>query len=280
MEQNEYLNDFLKARNDLVKVFDCSYSLFIEKDTEDKDQIFYILSKKFINHINSFYYILSGTDFNDVIPDSHQIDHSSAKVVLRSAFETYVTMAHIFWNYPERAQLRFLIYKHSGYRERQKFARTNATVNNEKISKKILEESLRIKELESEISLLAGQHGIPENYISYNLEKGWKSGKSWAEIAKETNLSNTYIDLSYPYFCGYSHSGYEACMQLITDELEGYETRLQRHNFTYFYATYLVAIFYESFCSFLLSNKNFLYQEEHSMGDIILKYDKAIQSMW
>ncbi len=57
MHRDEYIDIRIVA----VRLFEETYKSHASDD--EKDQLFYILCKKFINHINSFHALLNGTNF-------------------------------------------------------------------------------------------------------------------------------------------------------------------------------------------------------------------------
>ncbi|WP_022945245.1 hypothetical protein [Pseudoalteromonas ruthenica] len=213
--------------------------------SSEQDRIFYLLCKKFLNHINSFFTLMNGTSFNDVVYNSWQIDHSSSKVLLRAAFESYLTISHLFWNKPALTEFRVLLYKHSGLKERQtKLPRKNLSGD---LMTKAKSEAELSKELEKLIEAASSKLSLTTKYVSKALTDGWRTGKGWIKIGHDSPLPNSYVESIYPYLCGYSHSGFESVMQLSTDEGISEQDVRGKQNILYLNATYLLAHFCKSY---------------------------------
>jgi len=94
--------------------------------------LLYISIKKLLNHCNCISVILNGTCV-DAIESSEQIDHASAKVLLRSVIEIYTTLTTLFWfegkEDSSETEFRFLVYKYSGLQSRKNLNH-DAIVNN------------------------------------------------------------------------------------------------------------------------------------------------------
>ncbi|WP_423808156.1 DUF5677 domain-containing protein [Photobacterium damselae] len=260
--------EFLSLRKSAVLAFDTTYEVYVLDN--EVDQIFYILTKKFLNHINSFSVILNGTNFNDIAENTSQIDHASAKVILRAAFETYLTISHLFFNDSESTEFRILLYKHSGFKDRiEKLPREWADSNT---LKKICNEEETLRQLEYSIYDLGAKLGKDKTFIKNNLNKGWRSGKGWPKIGEESSLPTKYVKAVYSYLCGYSHSGYDSYMQLVSDEGLYFEDLERNQSMLYFKAALLLAYFCQSYVAFTTAKSNVSFESLSDVGDFLLKY--------
>lgn len=263
MHRDEYIDIRIVA----VRLFEETYKSHASDD--EKDQLFYILCKKFINHINSFHALLNGTNFEDIIAGSQQIDHSSAKVILRAAFETYLTLYHLFFDKSELTDFRISLYKHSGLTTRQnKLPHRNLTAE---LEDKVAKEKATIEKLEREIHGKAKELKVDHKLVAKTLKDGWRAGNGWPQIGERSPLDNKYVDSVYPYLCGYSHSGYESYMQLVSDKRLSLSDVHEMQRTLYFYATYLLA----KFCKlYLSSTKDKVVSIETEISDIDLFLNK------
>lgn len=237
-------NEFSSLRKIAITLFDDTFSSHL---SNEEGRIFYLLCKKFLNHINSFYTVLNGTNFNDVVENSEQIDHSSAKILLRSSFESFLVMNHLFFEKPSLTEIRVLLYKHSGLKERQdKLPAKNLSAD---LIAKRKGESELIKDIEASIHNVSSSINSDQKYIRKALKEGWSAGNGWVKLGKKSTLANSYVETVYPYLCGYSHSGYESLMQLASDENSCNVADKDKQSILYFYASYLVASFCKLYCS-------------------------------
>ncbi|TEW50231.1 DUF5677 domain-containing protein [Psychromonas algicola] len=236
--------EFLSLRKKAIILFDDTFSSHL---STEEGRIFYLLSKKLLNHINSFYTVLNGTNFNDVVENSEQIDHSSAKILLRASFESYLVMNHLFFEKPNLTEIRVLLYKHTGLKERQdKLPDKNLNFD---LNAKKKEESELIKAIEASINNVSASLDLEQKYIRKALKEGWSAGNGWIQLGRKSSLANSYVETVYPYLCGYSHSGYESLMQLASDENSRNVTCRDKQSILYFYASYLLANFCKLYCS-------------------------------
>lgn len=237
-------DEFSDLRKIAIILFDRTFNSHL---SSEEGRIFYLLSKKFLNHINSFHTILNGTDFNDVVNHSAQIDHSSAKILLRASFESYLVMNYLFFEKPNLTEIRVLLYKHSGLRERQnKLPAKNLTPE---LNAKRKQELELICTLKASILNMSSELGLEHKHIERALNEGWSKGNGWVKLGHKSFLSNLYVDTVYPYLCGFSHSGYESLMQLAIDEDSYSFQNRKQQSILYFYASYLLANFCKSYRS-------------------------------
>ncbi|HDM8161907.1 TPA: hypothetical protein P0E13_005186 [Vibrio harveyi] len=260
--------EFISVKASAVLAFDKTFGAYVSH--EEADKIFYVLAKKFLNHINSFGVVLEGTSFNDVSDNTFQVDHASAKVLLRAAFESYMTISHLFFNKSSHTDFRILLYKYSGLKERsEKLPREWA--DNELI-KKISNEQRDMEKLKVSIYELGEKLEISVPLIKKAIDDGWRAGNGWVKIGKSSSLPSKYVEVVYPYLCGFSHSGYESYMQLVTDEGLSLSKLEENQSTLYFYAALLIAHFCESYVAFTSSKIDVGFDQVSDVGSFLYKY--------
>lgn len=213
----------------------CSYY----QSSED-GLLLYLSIKKLLNHCNCISVILDGTCF-DAIESSEQIDHASAKVLLRSVIEIYTTLTSLFWfegkeDLSEK-EFRFLVYKYSGLKSRQKLNH-DAIVRNS-LREKINNERNEVERLKEMIEFKGEELGKNKDQIRKLIEKGWQAKPIHSRL-KETTLPQ-FIKMQYSYLCGYSHSGFDSYMQLAEDEKSSSIKKKESRNMLYFLTSFLLA---------------------------------------
>ncbi|HAT8541523.1 hypothetical protein F6X00_22935 [Vibrio vulnificus] len=265
-----------EMRTVATKLFNENHSAWASPTASEKDLIFYLLCKKFLNHINSLHFVLQGTDFNDIIPGTEQLDHPTAKVILRAAFETYLTIAHHYWNEAVSHDLRILIYKHSGVSERLALPVNDG--ESDIIRRKRHDHALKRDKLEQDIRQLGQELGISNKHLNQSLKTGWRAGNSWTKIGCNSSLADHYVQSVYPYLCGYSHSGYESCIQLGEDEGLCFEEKIQNQEILFVFSSYLIAKFCESFYSYSASKGCSSEVDMNSVVTLVSFYDRAFAS--
>lgn len=216
-KQFEYItkSEFQNVLNEAVLLYQETYSAYYQ-DSE-AGRLLYLSIKKLLNHCNCISILLDGTSF-EAVENSNQVDHASAKVLLRSALEIYITLASLFWFEGKEKlgeqEFRFLVYKYSGLKSRQKLDHENIT--NYRLREKISNEKSEIKKLEKMIEYKGLELGKEQVHIKNIIKKGWQA-KSIISRLEETTLPN-HFKKQYSYLCGYSHSGFDSYMQLAIDE--------------------------------------------------------------
>ncbi|GHZ28499.1 hypothetical protein VCSRO172_3383 [Vibrio cholerae] len=264
-----YKEEFYSVKRSTVLAFDKTYGVHLLN--KDSDKIFYVLTKKFLNHINSFSLIMNGTSFDEIPGNTFQIDHSSAKVLLRAAFESYLTISHLFFNEPLLTDFRVLIYKYSGLKERKEKLPSDCVEN--KLIEKIRSEQNETEQLEILIYELGEKLDIKKSLIKKTLNEGWRAGNGWIKIGEQSSLPSKYVKSIYPYLCGYSHSGYESYIQLVNDEGLSILEREYKQSILYFYAAFLVAHFCESYVAFTTSKFEVDFDQLSNVGGFLHKYE-------
>ncbi|MEL0649229.1 DUF5677 domain-containing protein [Pseudoalteromonas agarivorans] len=227
--------EFLNILNEAVLLFQetCAYY-----QSSEEGRLLYLSVKKLLNHCNCISVILDGTCF-EAIENSDQIDHSSAKILLRSVIEIYTTLTSLFWfegkeDLSEK-EFKFLVYKYSGLKSRQKLNHDGIVSS---LREKASNESNEVENLKKMIKFKGGELGKNESHIRKLTEKGWQA-KSIQSRLQETTLPQ-FIKMQYSYLCGYSHSGFDSYMQLAQDESSNIRKTTNKE-MLYFTTSFLLA---------------------------------------
>jgi len=233
---------------------------------EEHEQIvFYALTKKFIAHMNTFKFIMDGTNYNDLIGKTDHIDHSSAKIILRSALECYVTISYVFWDKPNLTDFRLKLYRYSGLQDRQKRLKYFSNLSNLHIDK-LDGEKILLDQLKDEVMSFGKLHSIPPKHLKSSLENGWRGSRGWIEITSESNLKKKYVEKIYSYLSGYTHSGYDCLMQLIADEKLDEVEKLGNSLVSYHFANYLQGRFIKEYTHYI---NNMGYKKDFDIDSIL-----------
>lgn len=208
-------NEFQRVLNESVFLFQETFNSYYQNSEEGSLQ--YLSIKKLLNHCQSISVILDGSSF-ETIENSSQIDHASAKVLLRSAIEIYITLTSLFWfegkDVLNEREFRFLVYKYSGFKSRQKL--NHDEINSNELREKIKNEKNKIQILKKLIQQKGAELGKKKEHLKKILDNGW-GAKPIPQRLEDTSLPK-FMKLQYSYLCGYSHSGFDSYMQLAQDE--------------------------------------------------------------
>lgn len=208
-------NEFQRVLNESVFLFQETFNSYYQNSEEGSLQ--YLSIKKLLNHCQSISIILDGSSF-ETIENSSQIDHASAKVLLRSAIEIYITLTSLFWfegkDVLNEREFRFLVYKYSGFKSRQKL--NHDEINSNELREKIKNEKNKIQILKQLIQQKGAELGKKKEHLKKILDNGW-GAKPIPQRLEDTSLPK-FMKLQYSYLCGYSHSGFDSYMQLAQDE--------------------------------------------------------------
>jgi len=172
-----------------------------------------ILITKLFNHISTLLYLSDGTTFT--LPNDRQricFDHSSISVVVRAAFETFLTYYYLFCDRSSNTDVkkfRHIIWKVSGLKDRQSFK----LVRKENLSKleveKIIFDDL-IVQVENN-SIFSTLNAKAKKAVK---EGKWRYQKSWADLSDIAGFNKkVFIDI-YSYLCSYAHSGGLSALQI------------------------------------------------------------------
>ena len=258
-DEKEIFHEF---REFLVLSFQESFK-FLE---EHEQLVFYALTKKFIGHINTFKFLMDGTNYNDLICNTDHIDHSSAKIILRSALECYVTISYVFWDKPDLTDFRLKLYRYSGLQDRQKRLKYFSNLSHLHIDKLVDEKKL-LDQLKDEILSIGKLNSIPPKHLKSSLENGWRGSRGWIEITSESNLKKKYVEKIYSYLSGFTHSGYDCLMQLIADEQLDEVEKSGNNLVSYHFANYLLGRFIKEYTRYI-NNRG--YKKDFDIDSILM----------
>lgn len=193
-------SEFQRVLNEAVFLFQETFNSYYQSSEEGSLQ--YLLIKKLLNHCQSISVILDGTSF-EAIENSTQVDHASAKVLLRSTIEIYATLTSLFWfegkDILNEREFRFLVYKYSGFKSRQKL--NHDGINSNELREKIKSEKNKIKIIKKLIQKKGSELGKKKEHLNKILDNGW-GAKSISQRLEDTSLPK-FIKLQYSYLCGY-----------------------------------------------------------------------------
>lgn len=170
---------------------------------------------KLVHHLGTAYYIANGT--NLVVKDKlHQyFDHSSFKVIIRSALEAYLAFYFIIVAPANNAEkkFRFNIWQLGGLLERQKSA-----VITPEGKLKLLSE----KPLVEKVLAYVKNDPLYKKLNDKQKEKArngeWRLGRGWRKLAEIADINANYFEAVYRYLCGYAHSGHLSLFQIKQSE--------------------------------------------------------------
>lgn len=172
-----------------------------------------ILSAKLFNHIGSLYYLSKGTPLS-IICDHHQryIDHSSITVIVRAAFETYLTFYYIYCDPSvtiNEKRFRHLVWEIGGLRDRQAFS----VVRPENMPK-LEAEKAKLDQLISQLESTDVFLGLDSKAKKQARSGKWKYKKGWADCAEIAGFNKEVFRDVYSYLCSYAHSGGLSALQI------------------------------------------------------------------
>jgi hypothetical protein len=172
-----------------------------------------VLGAKLFNHIVTALHLWHGTDIN--LPQDKPrifVDHSSISVIVRAAFETYLTFYFIYCDSNssiEERKLRYLIWRLRGFLDRQNFK----VIRKESLPK-IEQEKEIVFELLSEIESNLIYKDLPGQSKKLARKGEWRLNNTWAALADIAGFNPDVFRDVYSYLCSYSHSGGLSALQI------------------------------------------------------------------
>ncbi|MBF6616526.1 MAG: hypothetical protein ITG07_07355 [Candidimonas sp.] len=144
------------------------------------------------------------------LPSEGPIDHSSASVLLRAAFETYLTLSLLYLRSDnEELRCRRISWKIGGLQYRQGLEPLH---------------ELDIRKRAGEAHKLEGLLGVLTASAYFRalnhkrrekLKAGdWKFGLSWLDLAEMAGFNRHLFQKIYGYLCAYAHSSYLTVVQI------------------------------------------------------------------
>ncbi len=172
-----------------------------------------VLASKLFNHIGTLHYLLQGTHLT--LPGKKQriyYDHSSISVVVRAAFETFLTYYYLFCDpssSPEERKFRYIIWKISGLVDRQNFSMVRKeNITKLRSEKRVLDKL--IAQTESSSVFFAPN----EKSKKAAREGKWRYKKTWPDLSAVAGFNKTVFRDVYNYLCSYAHSGGLSALQI------------------------------------------------------------------
>lgn len=220
----QYEEEFETLLNLMVRLVESTDGIEIPSG-EEWHEYSNAFAVKLVHHLGTAYYIAKGT--NLVLGDKlHQyVDHSSFKVIIRSALESYLAFNFIIVAPPtsEEKRFRFNIWQLGGLLERQNSAVITPEGKLTLLSEKPLVEKV-----------LADVKGDPLykklNYKQKEMARNgeWRLGRGWRKLAEIADINPNYFQGVYRYLCGYAHSGHLSLFQIKqTESLESQADHIQ-----------------------------------------------------
>lgn len=186
-----------------------------ETVTEQDRYLFEVeaLTAKLFYHIGTVRYLWLGTQVT--LPGDQPrlyVDHSSISVVVRAAFETYLTFYFIYCDLAvseAEKELRYTSWRLGGLLDRQNFK----AVSEGNIPKLELEKK-EVDKLISEIESNPIFKGL-EKKFQKTIKKGeWRQRKSWSDLSGVAGFNKEIFKDVYSYLCSYAHSGGLSALQI------------------------------------------------------------------
>lgn len=170
------------------------------------------IGQKIISHAISAHYLSHGYQVaNDKHLYAEQIDFSSISVLVRAAFESYLTFNYVFISAKNEDELafRFRCWNLGGFLDRADFIPTE-------------EKHIKLKEYEkSQIDLIKSElyHSKTfENLKSQDkkaaLNGRWRLSNSWSDLAVSAGFNKKFFDDQYSFLCSHSHSSRLSIIQI------------------------------------------------------------------
>jgi hypothetical protein len=172
-----------------------------------------ILAAKLFNHLGTIRYLWHGTSLPVINSQPRNyVDHSSLSVLVRAAFETYLSFYYIYCDTVasnDEKQLRYRLWKLQALLDRQKFTcvtSRSSTVREQDVS--------IIAMLLAEIEGNSAFSSLPLKQQKLARKGEWRLGKSWADLAEIAGLDKKIFRDIYSYLCSYAHSGGLSALQI------------------------------------------------------------------
>lgn len=227
-----------------------------------------VLSAKLLDHLGTLHHLSKGTLLT-IIGERPlgYIDHSSITVVLRTAFETYLTFYYIYCDDSvtiNERRFRQLVWKIGGLCDRQKFS----VVRLENIPK-VEKEKAQLEKLFSQLTSMDFYSDLDSKGKKAARSGNWKYGKSWADRAEIAGFHKEVFKDIYSYWCSYSHSGSLSTIQI--GQAVNIEDQKELTGFSLQIGMVLMSHFILSF-SKLFENANIALEKNYELKNLALKW--------
>lgn len=203
------------------------------------------LALKLFRHLVSIQTIAGGTTVTLGTEGGSTIsfvDHASAKVIARAAFETYLVFFFIYGDSDmSLGEFRHKAWQLGGLVDRQAFHPLSPMNREIMVAEKEQLETLR-----TEVRASPHFGSYTDRQSRKLLDGDWRIARSWADLGRSAGFHKTYFNDVYGYLCGYSHSSYISAMQvgqaqsiadqkMLTEAMLGIGVVLMAH-FTFSYS--------------------------------------------
>lgn len=169
------------------------------------------LARKLYEHLASLHALTNVQRVEIRQSDSFEfVDHSSAKVLARAAFETYLVFFFIYSGSDRSlSEFRHKIWRYGGLADRQKYRSTNAKTRNIQTAEKV-----RMDRLKTEIEASPHLRAYSRDAVKKILKGEWRGSDSWVALSGYAGFHESYFRNVYGYLCGYSHASYISALQV------------------------------------------------------------------
>jgi len=209
-------------KQEYLKLLDLLYRV-IEANkgpiTGDDDRYWYAegLATKFFLHAASVLYLSRATNISDFPGTAVKfIDSASIDVLVRAAFEAFLTFHYVFFapKTREEQDYRYWTYRVAGLAERQQLP-----VSTEEHRRKLADGKRELDDLLNKLRSNPLFNGLQV------LKDKWRQ-KSWRDIAIDAGFSEMLASHMYRYLCGYAHSGSLSILQIKKSLLKKEQSQL------------------------------------------------------
>lgn len=204
---------------------------------------------------------------------NYYVDHSSALVVTRASFETFLVFNFLFGrNDNDLSKFRCDAWRLGGLVDRQKLK-----ASTESNLRKIQEEKREIAEIEE--SLKSSPFIISEYRPkdSAQILKGkWTKIHKWPDLAIAAGIDKTYFDNVYNHMSGHSHSSYISAIQVA--QAQSLDDQSDQAHVCLGIGLFIMAHFIATFA--LISPSARLYLDENHEGAKILRRWRITAAEW
>jgi hypothetical protein len=212
MNDTDNENDFLRLMQLFYVVGDSIRSIGIDSDNRwlyEAD----VFSAKLVYHIGTLHYLSKGTPLPIFVEkDKGYVDHSSIAVLVRAAFETYLTFNYIYCDpsvTTNEKQFRHLVWRIGGLRDRQKFI-----IIRPENRPKIEAEKVLLDKLVSQLESATIYQGLGSKAQKAARSGDWRYRKYWPDLAEIAGFNIEVFRNVYSYLCSYAHSGGLSAIQI------------------------------------------------------------------
>ena len=229
------------------------------------------LATKLFFHLGSVFHLQEGTSLPRIAEGpAHFIDFPSISILMRAAFETYLTFQFIFVQPTsvEERKFRHTVWVLGGLLDRQRFTTTTPEGKT-----KLQEEKAQIDGLRQSILSSPVYAQLPEPRRKEAKAGKWRLGKQWVDIAELFGTHREYFVSLYAYLSSYAHTNYLSVLQLSQAHEKDHQSSLAGI-YTYVGMT-LMSHFILVYCSLFQEAQRVLDEDQDSINLLKVYYVKA-----